>query len=263
MTDILKRNNVQLMGDGEQYMIFGHGYGCDQHVWSDMVPAFVDDYKLLLFDYVGCGESDLSAYDFKRYSSLEGYAQDLIEICDALNIRNAIFVGHSVSSMIGVLAANKRPEFFSKLIFLGPSPCYLNKGDYYGGFEQADLDGLFEMMENNYLGWAQALAPQIMANSDRPELGETLTTSFCSTDPVIAQQFARVTFLSDNREDLAKLKLPSLTLQCSSDIIAPLQVGEYIHNVLPDNRLVVLKATGHCSHMSAPEETIAAIRDFI
>ncbi|SDE35427.1 sigma-B regulation protein RsbQ [Mucilaginibacter pineti] len=263
MNDILKRNNVQLMGEGEQYMIFAHGYGCDQHVWSDMVPAFVDDYKLVLFDYVGSGESDLSAYDAKRYSSLNGYAQDLIEICDALQIRNAILVGHSVSSMIGVLAANQRPEFFSKLIFLGPSPCYLNKGDYHGGFEQADLDGLFEMMDNNYLGWAQALAPQIMANGDRPELGETLTTSFCATDPVIAQQFARVTFLSDNREDLAKLKLPSLTLQCSSDIIAPLEVGKYIHNVLPDNRLVVLKATGHCSHMSAPAETIAAIRNFI
>lgn len=263
MTNILKRNNVHIVGSGKQFMIFAHGYGCDQHVWEALIPAFEQDYKIVLFDYVGAGESDLTAYDAKRYSSLHGYAQDVLEICEGLNIQDAIFVGHSVSSMIGVLAANQKPGLFSKLIFLGPSPCYLNKGDYHGGFEKSDLDGLFEMMDNNYLGWAKALAPQIMANGDRPELGETLTNSFCATDPEIAKQFARVTFLSDNREDLPKLSVPSLTLQCSSDIIAPMEVGKYIEKHTPGNVIKVLNATGHCSHMSAPEETIAAIKAFI
>lgn len=261
--NIIKRNNVQVTGQGGQIMFFAHGFGCDQNVWQDLTAAFQTDYKLVLFDYVGAGQSDLSAYNSERYSTLDGYAQDIIEICDALKIRQAIFVGHSVSSMIGVLASNKRTELFSKLIFLGPSPRYLNDGDYKGGFEQKDLDQLFEVMDNNYLGWSQAMAPAIMANSQHPELGETLTNNFCATDPEIARQFARVTFLSDNREDIEKITVPSLTLQCAEDIIAPLTVGDYINIHTPQNKLVILNATGHCSHMSAPDETIAAIKTFI
>ncbi len=261
--DILKRNAVKTLGSGEQTIVFAHGYGCDQTVWNSITDAFADNYKLVLFDYVGAGKSDLAAYDAERYSSLEGYAQDVIEVCNELKVENGIFVGHSVSSMVGVLAANKEPGLFSKLVFLGPSPRYLNDEGYSGGFERNDLDDLFEMMDSNYLGWSQALAPQIMGNNDRPELGERLTNSFCTTDPVIAQQFARVTFLSDNREDIKNLTVPSLTLQCSEDIIAPLSVGEYIHEHVPNNELVILKATGHCSHMSEPLETIAAIKAFI
>jgi len=263
MTDVLRRNHVRVLGKGEQVMVFAHGYGCDQNVWADMTDAFAADYKLVLFDYVGAGCSDLSAYDKGRYSSLAGYAEDVIEICDALGIGQTIFVGHSVSSMIGVLAANKRPELFQKLILLGPSPRYLNDEGYHGGFERKDLEQLFEVMDNNYLGWSAAMGPAIMGNPNRPELGETLTNNFCSTDPEIAKQFARVTFLSDNRADLPLVSVPSLTLQCLDDIIAPVAVGEYIHAHMPQNTLVVMEATGHCSHMSAPEQTIKAIKSYI
>lgn len=244
-------------------MLFAHGYGCDQHVWTAITGAFEKDYKLVLFDYVGAGQSDLSAYDIERYSTLKGYAADVIEICDELHITDAIFVGHSVSGMIGVIAANQRPELFSKLVFLGPSPRYLNDGEYTGGFEKETLEELFEVMDSNYLGWSQAMGPAIMGNPDKPELGETLTNSFCATDPDIAKRFARVTFLSDNRADLPGLKIPSLTLQCREDIIAPMEVGQYISEHAPLNKLVILEATGHCSHMSAPVETIAAIKAFI
>jgi sigma-B regulation protein RsbQ len=263
MISVIKRNNVKVIGHGDKVMVFAHGYGCDQHVWASITGAFEKDHKLVLFDYVGAGQSDLSAYDIERYNTLKGYANDVIEICDELDIRKAIFVGHSVSAMIGVLTANQRPELFSKLIFIGPSPRYLNDEDYKGGFERETLDELFEVMDNNYLGWSQAMAPAIMANPNKPELGQALTNSFCATDPDIAKRFARVTFLSDNRADLLDLKIPSLTLQCREDIIAPITVGEYIHEHAPLNQLVFLEATGHCSHMSAPEETVNAMKAFI
>ncbi|RYF16446.1 MAG: alpha/beta hydrolase [Flavobacteriales bacterium] len=261
--DILKRNNVKSFGKGDHTMVFAHGYGCDQNVWQDIVDSFSADYRVITFDYVGAGLSDLDSYDSERYSKLDGYAQDIIEIYEALGLKDTILVAHSVSSMIGVLAAVKRPDFFKNIIFLGPSPRYLNDGTYTGGFEREDLEGLFEMMDNNYLGWSKALAPSIMANSERPELGERLSNSFCATDPAIAKQFARVTFLSDNRADLPKLSVPSLTLQCSNDIIAPLAVGAYINEHAPKNTLVVMEATGHCPHMSAPEETIKIIKDYL
>jgi len=263
MQNVLTRNNVSISGDGEKTILFAHGFGCDQHVWLDILPAFSAEYRMVTFDYVGAGGSDLSAYDQERYSSLAGYAQDVTEICDELNIVNAVFVGHSVSSMIGVLASNARPGLFEKLVFLGPSPCYLNEEGYVGGFTSSDLDGLFEMMDSNYLGWSRSLAPAIMANKERPELGEKLTNSFCSTDPAIARQFARVTFLSDNRADIKKVSIPTLTLQCAQDIIAPIEVGHYLNQNMDNNTLVFMKASGHCSHMSAPEETISAIKEFL
>ncbi|MDB5012867.1 MAG: alpha/beta hydrolase [Daejeonella sp.] len=263
MSNVFKRNNVTVTGSGEKVMLFAHGYGCDQNVWRSLTRAFENDYKIVLFDYVGAGKSDLSAYDPVRYSTLDGYATDILEICAELNISQAIFIGHSVSSMIGVLAANKEPSIFEKMVFIGPSPRYLNDEGYVGGFNLNDLEDLFNVMDNNYLGWAQALAPAIMGNADRPELGESLTNSFCATDPEIAKQFARVTFLSDNREDLPKLKVKSLTLQCSEDIIAPIEVGRYVQEHTPGNKLQILKATGHCSHLSAPEETINAIKSFV
>lgn len=260
---ILKRNNVQVIGHGPQVMLFAHGFGCDQQSWQFVTDAFTDDYKVVLFDYVGAGKSDMSQYDQEKYNTLRGYAQDVLDICEALDLSNVIFVGHSVSSMIGLLAAIKSPQYFQKLIFIGPSPRYLNDTGYIGGFERPDLDSLFDFMDSNYLGWSSQLAPAIMGNADKPELGVFLTNSFCATDPEIARQFARVTFYSDNREDLAKLTIDSLTLQCSDDIIAPLPVGEYMQANTPRTTLKVLTATGHCPHISAPVEIINTIKSYL
>ncbi|MFL5741264.1 MAG: alpha/beta fold hydrolase [Flavisolibacter sp.] len=261
--NILARNNVKVFGRGQQPMMFAHGFGCDQQMWRLITPAFEDDYRIVLFDYVGAGKSDVHSYNHERYSSLQGYAQDVLDICKALNLEEVIFVGHSVSSMIGLLAAVEKPGYFSHMIMVGPSPCYINKEGYIGGFEQQDIEGLLETMEKNYIGWANFLAPQIMGNTDRPALGQELTESFCSTDPVIASQFARATFFSDNRHDLSKLQTPSLILQCSQDIIAPQQVGDFLHQHLPQSTLKIMKATGHCPHVSEPEETIALIKDYL
>jgi sigma-B regulation protein RsbQ len=262
--DILTRNNVRELGRGTQLMLFAHGFGCDQHMWRYVTPAFENDYRIILFDYVGAGKSDWSAYDAERYATLDGYAQDVLDICETLDLHDVIFVGHSVSSMIGVLAANAQPERFAKLIMVGPSPRYINDApDYVGGFERSDIEGLLETMDKNYIGWANFLAPAIMQNADRPELGAELTESFCSTDPVIARQFAKATFFSDNRSDLSRVTSPSLILQCSDDIIAPNAVGEYLHRELRDSTLRVMKATGHCPHMSAPEETVRLIKEYL
>ena len=263
-TNVQTRNNVTISGTGTQPMLFAHGFGCDQNMWRFVAPAFADDYKLVLFDYVGSGKSDLGAYDAKRYASLDGYADDVLDICRELDLRDVIFVGHSVSSMVGVIAANREPERFARLILIGPSPRYINDApDYVGGFERADIEGLLETMDKNYIGWANYLAPAIMKNPDRPELGVELTESFCSTDPVIARRFAEATFFADNRADLPKLKVPALVLQCSEDIIAPNAVGEYVHRSAPGSTLRVMRATGHCPHMSAPEETIALMREYL
>ncbi len=261
--NILKRNNVTVFGQGPQSMVFAHGFGCDQHMWRFITPAFQEDFQIVLFDYVGAGKSDLSSYNPERYGSLQGYAQDVLEICKALNLRDVIFVGHSVSSMIGLLAGLEKPDYFSQIIMVGPSPCYINKDDYEGGFEHQDIEGLLETMEKNYIGWANFLAPQIMKNEDRPELGQELIESFCSTDPLIARQFARATFFSDNRADLPKLKVPSLILQCSEDLIAPLSVGQFLHEQLPGSTLKIMKAKGHCPHISNPQETIGLIKDYL
>jgi sigma-B regulation protein RsbQ len=232
-------------------------------MWRFLTPAFENDYRIVVFDYVGAGRSDLSAYNAERYANLNGYAQDVLEICDALDLREVVFVGHSVSGMIGVLAALKRPEYFSRLILIGPSPCYINEVGYVGGFERKDILELLDTMEKNYIGWANFLAPAIMKNADRPELGKELTESFCSTDPKIARQFAIATFLSDNRMDLSKVNTPSLIMQCSDDLIAPYEVGNYLEANLKGSTLSVMKATGHCPHMSHPEETITIIHDYL
>jgi len=262
-TRIAKRNNVRVLGNGSQVMMLAHGFGCDQNMWRYIVPAFEDDYRIVLFDYVGAGKSDIDSYNPERYSTLNGYAKDVLEICEDLDLKDIIFVGHSVSSMIGLLAAIERPEYFENIIMVGPSPCYINKEGYKGGFENKDIEGLLDTMERNYIGWANFMAPQIIGNADRPELGEELTQSFCSTDPVIASQFAKATFLSDNRHDLSKLRKPTLILQCSNDIIAPLEVGDYLHSTLPKSTLKVMKASGHCPHISDPDETIQLIKEYL
>ncbi len=261
--NVAKRNNVTIRGAGEETIIFAHGFGCSQHTWRDVATSFENDYRVVLFDYVGAGGSDLRAYDSKKYSTLDGYAQDILDICHDLNIRQCTLVGHSVSCMIAVLAALKAPSLFKKLVFVAPSPYFFNEDGYTGGLNRADVDGLFEMMDSNYLGWSSMMAPLIMGNADRPELGEDLTNSFCATDPAIAREFARVTFYSDNRQYLPQLKVESLTLQCAEDMLAPLQTGEYIKKHTPLNSLIHLNATGHCPHLSAPQETASAIHDYL
>lgn len=261
---VLKRNSVVQHGSpGGKPMLFAHGFGCDHTMWRHVWPAFQDDHRIVLFDHVGMGHSDASAYDRVRHGSLDGYAQDVLEICSALDLRDVVFVGHSVSAMIGMLAAAQEPERFDRLVLIGPSPRYIDDDGYTGGFAQRDIDELLDSMDSNYLGWSTAMAPVIMDNEDRPELAEELANSFCQADPEIARRFARVTFLSDNRADLARVRTPSLVLQCSSDVIAPEAVGRYVHEHLADSRLVLMEATGHCPNLSAPEETIAAIRAFL
>jgi sigma-B regulation protein RsbQ len=263
MSSVVQRNNVKITGKGRQPMLFSHGYGCDQNMWRFIIPAFADSHKIVLFDHVGHGQSDPSSYDLTRYSSLLGYADDVLAICRELDLQDVIFVGHSVSAMIGVLAAIEEPGRFSKLVMIGPSPCYINDNDYVGGFKREDIEGLLDFLDSNHLGWSSTMAPVIMGNPDRPELGEELTNSFCRTHPEIAKHFARVTFLSDNRGDLSKLSIPALVLQCSEDAIAPEQVGRYVHQNLRGSRFVQLQATGHCPNLSAPDETITAIKAFL
>jgi sigma-B regulation protein RsbQ len=263
-SDILLRNNVKVLGEGTQPILFAHGFGCDQNMWRLLVPAFLPDYRVILFDYVGAGNSNWSAYTPERYSSLDGYARDVLDICEALDLRKVIFVGHSVSGMIGLLAAIQEPERFSHLVLVSPSPSYLNDLPHYrGGFERAEIEGLLVMMEKNFMGWANTLAPLIMQNADRPELTQELEQSFCSTDPVIARRFAEVTFFSDNRKDLPKAPVPSLILQCTVDAIAPVEVGRYMHRHMPASTLQLLQATGHCPHMSHPQETIQHIKAYL
>jgi sigma-B regulation protein RsbQ len=258
-----QRNNVHVAGSGPATMFFAHGFGCDQNMWRFIAPAYEKRYRTVLFDHVGSGGSDLSAYDAKKYSSLQGYADDIIELVKELSHGPALFVGHSVSAMIGMLANIKAPELFGAQIMIGPSPCYINDDTYVGGFTRPDIDGLLETLESNYLGWSSNMAPAIMGAPDRPELGVELTNSFCRTDPEIAKQFARVTFLSDNRADLKKLKSPTLIVQCNDDMIAPVSVGEYMHRELPHSTLSIIENVGHCPHLSAPGSSAAAIDAFL
>ncbi|MFI5956712.1 alpha/beta fold hydrolase [Cryptosporangium sp. NPDC051539] len=262
---ILTRNNVSLTGrEGGPAMVFAHGFGCDQSMWRYLTPAFADRFRIVAFDYVGHGKSELAAYDADRYSTLHGYAEDVLEVLGELDLSDVVFVGHSVSSMIGAMAAIEQPDRFRSLVMIGPSPRYLDDDStgYVGGFRPDDLNGLLDSMESNYLGWSSSMAPVIMGNEERPELGDELTNSFCRTDPAIAQQFARVTFLGDNRDDLPKVPIRSLVLQCTADVIAPEVVGRYVHEHLPESEYRVLSATGHCPHLSAPAETISAMQGF-
>jgi sigma-B regulation protein RsbQ len=261
--NVLQRNNVKVIGAGKRAMVFAHGFGCDQNMWRFVWPAFTEKYRIILFDHVGCGHSDLNAYDPGKYSSLEGYADDVIEICHEAGVTHGVFVGHSVSAMIGAIASVKVPDIFDDLVMIGPSPRYIDDSDYSGGFSAAQIHELLDFLDSNHMGWSQAMAPVIMGNPDRPELGEELTNSFCMTDPEIAKRFARVTFLSDNRSDLPNVSARSLVLQCSEDVIAPQAVGEYVHRHLPRSSYVLLQATGHCPNLSAPEETIAAMKSFL
>ena len=259
----IHRNNVKVLGSGEQTIMFAHGYGCDQSMWRHVYPAFLDDYKVVLFDYVGSGESDATAFSTSRYSTLHGYALDVLDIMEELNLRDAHFVGHSVSAMIGALASIDASDRFKTLTMIGPSPCYINSGDYQGGMQRADVEGLLDTLESNHVAWAAMMAPAIMGNPETPELAGELEASFCRMDPFLANHFARVTFLSDNRADLPKVKTRTLVLQCQRDVIAGTSVGEYVHEWLPNSQLVMMDAMGHCPHMSAPKEVIKEVRKFL
>jgi sigma-B regulation protein RsbQ len=261
--DVIRRNNVRVLGRGDRPIVFAHGFGCDQNMWRLVVPAFEDSYRVVLFDHVGAGQSDATAYDRNKYGTLDGYTADVLEICRELKLSEVVFVGHSVSAMIGVLAAKQEPDRFKALILVGPSPRYIDDAGYVGGFSHQDIEGLLGSLDSNYLGWSSTMAPVIMGNPDRPELGEELTNSFCRADPEIAAHFARVTFLSDNRQDLGQVRTPTLILQCSDDVIAPYAVGEYVQRHMPRSQMLVMKATGHCPNLSAPAETIGAIRTFL
>jgi sigma-B regulation protein RsbQ len=257
------RNNVRVGGTGAATMVFAHGFGCDQTMWRFLAPTFAERFRTITFDLVGSGGSDLSAYDHDKYQTLHGYADDVIELLDECADGPVIFVGHSVSTMIGLLATIKAPERFAAQVMVGPSPCYINDEDYLGGFARADIDELLETMEANYLGWSSNLAPAIMGAPNQPELGQELTASFCRNDPDIAKHFARATFLSDHRADVPKSTVPALILQCSDDIVAPRTVGDYLHRHLPNSKLHVIENVGHCPHMSAPTESSHAIEAFL
>ena len=263
-SSVLARNHVSVHGQGAHTIVFAHGFGCDQNMWRFVEPAFRDRFRTVLFDYVGLGKSDIAAFDPARYSTLDGYAQDLVEIGEALDLHGATIVGHSVSSMIALLASLRAPQRFGALVMIGPSPRYINDPpDYVGGFERADIEGLLELMDHNYVGWAGALAPMVMGGEAGPELTRELQDTFCSTDPLVAKCFARATFYSDNRADLPKAKVPSLVLQVRNDAIAPLAVGEYLERHLPHSELRVIEASGHCPQMSHPQGTLDAIRPFL
>ena len=262
--DVSTRHNVVISGNPDgQPMLFAHGFGCDQNMWRFVSPAFERDFRVILFDHVGAGGADPSAYDRERHSSLHGYAEDVLSIIRELDLHDVIFVGHSVSSMIGVLAELQEPDRFARLVLVGPSPRYINEPGYVGGFAEADISELLDSLASNYLGWSSAMAPVIMGNPDRPELGQELTASFCRSDPEIARRFAEVTFLSDSREELSRVSTPTLVLQCSNDVIAPVSVGEYVRDEIPTSSYRVLQATGHCPNLSAPEETTEAISAFV
>lgn len=263
MENIVLRNNVSVFGKGDRTLLLAHGFGCDQNMWRFITPAFKDNYQIVVFDYVGCGKSDANAYHLERYSSLDGYAQDVIEICKSLDLKDVTFVGHSVSAMIGAVAVIKEPTLFDSMIWIGPSPCYINDDGYTGGFDKKDLDDLMDVMENNYVGWANFLAPVIMKNDDRPELANELEESFCATDPFITKRFAKVTFFSDNRDDLLKIDIPVLIMQCTDDIIAPEFVADFIASQIKNSTVAKMSATGHCPHLSHPKETIEIMQGFL
>lgn len=261
--DVIQRNNVTVRGNGPVTLLFAHGFGCDQNMWRMLAPHFEDRFRVVLFDLTGSGRSDLSAYDRERHGTLDGHASDLLEVMDAVGAGPTVFVGHSVSAMIGLLATVAAPSRFLAQIMVGPSPCYLNDGAYQGGFSRADIEDLLATMDHNYLGWSSAMAPTIMGAPEQPHLAAELTNSFCRTDPEIAKHFARVTFLSDHRDLLPRCATPALILQCSDDIIAPVTVGEYMHSTMPRSELRVIDNVGHCPHLSAPGASFTAIQAYL
>jgi sigma-B regulation protein RsbQ len=257
------RNNVNVVGSADKPTIMlAHGFGCDQNLWRLIVPELLPNFRLVLFDHVGSGAADPAAWDAARYASLQRYADDIVEIVSELDLHDVTFVGHSVASMMGVLAVASDPSRFAKLVLLTPSPCYIDDDDYRGGFSRSDIDELLDSLESNYLGWSRSMAPVIMGTPERPDLEDELAETFCRTDPECARVFARATFLSDNRGDLERVSVPTLVIECEQDAIAPREVGAFVHRNIDGSELVTLNTTGHCPHLSAPEATAKAIAAF-
>lgn len=263
MVDVVNRNHVNVIGEGMRTLLFAHGFGCDQSMWQYILPAFEDQYRIVLFDYVGSGKSDLTAYTSEKYGTLRGYMQDVLDIIDALKLDKVTFIGHSVSAMIGMLASLERPDCFDRLVMIGPSPRYLNDVGYFGGFDPEDITELLDMMEMNFAGWASFMAPLAMNNPERPKLSQELERSFISADPVIAREFAEVTFMSDHRQELPRASVPALIMQCSDDSVVPIEVGAYLHRHLRNSTFRMMEAKGHYPHISHPQETIAVIREYL
>ena len=258
------RNNVQLLGRGDKILVLAHGFGCDQNMWRFLLPGLLDRYRVVLFDYVGSGQSDPHAFTVERYSTLEGYAQDLNEIYGAFDLQEISFVGHSVSATIGMIAAANDPGRFSDLALICPSPCFINDPpDYHGGFEREDIADLLDLLDKNYIGWASHLAPIVMGLKTGDPLVAELSGSMCSTDPLIARTFAKATFLSDYRHLLPRVEHPALMLQSATDALAPPEVGEYMHAHMPSSRLRVIDAEGHCLHMTHPDAVLRELRAFV
>lgn len=260
---ILEKLNVNVVGAGKPTLLFCNGFNCNQHIWNYLRPRLAVHYHLVFFDQMGTGDSDVTAYKAEKYSTLEAYAQDVIDVCEALDLRQVVLIGHSVGAMIGLLAATKAPAYFSKVVLIAASPCYINEPGYYGGFERQDLLDLLAAMEDNYQSWASMFATMLMGQDNPAELGYELTGYFCQADPTIAKQFARLGFLADNRADVAQLQLPTLVLQCTEDVAVPDEVGAYLQTHLPQATLVTLKTTGHCPHLSAPLEVLAELQKFL
>lgn len=260
--EVLGRNNVTVLGrDDAPVLVFVHGFGCDQGMYNRILPFFVDSYRVVLFDHVGSGGSNLSSYDPVVYSSLDRYSADLLEVCAALELFNVTLVAHSVGAMMALAAAVERPELFDRLILLAPSPSYLDDTEtgYVGGLSADDVHDLLGSLDDNHMAWASAMAPVVMGNERSPELADELEQSFCRVDPRVMRSFARVTFLSDVRGLLPQVTVPSLIVQCSNDALAPLTVGDYLSAHLAHSELVVLAATGHVPQASAPRETAEVI----
>lgn len=262
-TSVIYRNNVTQFGKGTQPLLFAHGYGCDQNMWRFITPEFENDYKILLFDHVGSGKSDASAYDFEKYDSLHGYAEDIVAICDELKLSKVIFVGHSVSCMIGILGSIQRPKLFEKLVLIGPSPCYIDQDDYKGGFSRKDIEDMVDTLESNYLGWSSHITPVIAGHPEKPEHSEELHNSFCQMNPEIAKHFAKVTFLGDNREDLSKVSVPAQIIQSHPDVISQREVGLYVHKNIQNSIYTQIEVPGHIPHLTNPLATTNAIRQFL
>ncbi|TXF89679.1 alpha/beta hydrolase [Neolewinella aurantiaca] len=258
-----KLHSVTVSGSGERTMLMSHGFGCGQAMFRYLVAAFSPHYRVITYDIAGMGNYPIECFSRASHQDLNGYAKDVIGICEELGLSDVIHIGHSVSAMIAGLASIQRPDLFSQLVMIGPSACYINDGDYYGGFTREDIEELLEVLGENYISWSKSMAPSIMGNAEQPALGEELTASFCSMNPEIASFFARVTFTADNREDLSRITTPTLILQTEEDIIAPRQVGEYIHKHISGSKFVLLDARGHCPNISAPEVTIAAIKSYL
>ncbi|UQW97420.1 alpha/beta hydrolase [Rummeliibacillus sp. G93] len=264
MHNVMNRNNVKVIGQGEQTIILAHGFGCDQSMWQYVTPNLADRYRIVLFDYVGSGNSDITAYKSEKYSTLHGYKRDVLDIIEEMNLQHVLFIGHSISSMIGMLAAIERPDYFDKLIMIAPSPCYLNDSDgYIGGFERSDINEILAMMEMNFAGWASYMAPLAMDQSNDSELTKELESSFVSTNSRVAREFAEVTFYSDYRSSLDLLDVPTLIIQCSEDSIVPKEVGEYLNQHLQNSTLKIIDARGHYPHISQPLETTKMIMEYL